>query len=224
MLEGLTYYHGLRYRLLPYIYTLAADTHFGDGTIMRALVMDFANDRSVWEIDDQFMMGPSLLVAPVTEFRARERTVYLPSGKWHDAASGAIIDGGKAITVATPRERIPLFVRAGAIVPTGPDVQWSGENPQGPLILHVFTGASGQFSLYEDQGSDLGYEHGRYSRIPIAWDEDRRHLIIGARKGNLPGNEATAPVNRRNSWRQRCSGFRATQRYGCRLHRFPPSR
>src|SRR6185503_3697754 len=146
-------YHRLRYRLLPYIYTLAARTWFDDGTIMRPLVMDFAADRRAWNVDDEYLFGPALLVAPVTEFEARQRSVYLPAGSdWYDAGSGKRIAGGQDYTAMAPRERMPLFVRAGSIVPTGRDVQWTGEDPQGPLTIHVFPGSDGAFTLYEDQG------------------------------------------------------------------------
>ena len=188
MLAGLTRYHRLRYRLLPYIYTLAANTHFEDGSIMRALVMDFQADRATWEIDDQFMFGPALLVAPVTRFEARDREVYLPVGSdWYDTRSGARVAGGQSVIAFAPRESLPLFARAGSIVPLGPDVQWSGENPQGPLTIHVFAGADGAFTLYEDQGEDMGYARGEFARIPLAWDDARRALTIGPREGCFPG-------------------------------------
>ncbi|MAK98975.1 MAG: alpha-xylosidase [Citromicrobium sp.] len=188
MLEGLTYYHRLRYRLLPYIYTLAANAHFDAGTIMRPLVMDFKADRATWEIDDEYLFGPAMLVAPVTEFEARERQVYLPEGAdWYDVATGKKLAGGQRITAAAPRERMPLFVRAGSIVPMGPVVQWTGVNPQGPLTVHVFAGADGVFSLYEDQGTDMGFARGEFARIPIAWDDAARRLTIGAREGHFPG-------------------------------------
>ncbi len=196
MLESLTYYHRLRYQLMPYIYTVAAGTHFDNGTVMRPLVMDFEADRRVWEIDDQYLFGPSLLVAPVTLFEARERQVYLPAGAdWFDAATGARTQGGQEIAVTAPRERMPLFVRAGAIVPTGPDVQWTGENPQGPLTIHVFAGADGSFSLYEDQGTDMGYTRGEFARIPLSWSEATRTLTIGAREGSFPGVAAERAVS-----------------------------
>src|SRR5688572_9020711 len=188
MLEGLTHYHRLRYRLLPYIYTLAAGTWFGDGTIMRPLVMDFAADRRAWDIDDQYMLGPALLVAPVTVFEAREREVYLPAGaEWYEADTGRRLSGGQSYTAAAPRERMPLFVRGGAIVPTGPDVQWTGEDPQGPLTVHVFAGANGAFALHEDQGEDMGYARGEFARIPLSWDERRRTLTVGEREGSFAG-------------------------------------
>ncbi len=188
MLEGLTYYHRLRYRLLPYIYTLAAGTHYTDGTIMRPLVMDFAADRQTWEIDDQYLLGPSIMVAPITEFMARTRQVYLPAGAdWYDAATGARHAGGQTITVDAPRERVPLFVRAGAVIPLGELVQNTGENPQGPLTVHVFAGADGAFSLYEDDGADMGYTRGEFSRIPLVWHDNARQLAIGTREGSFPG-------------------------------------
>jgi alpha-D-xyloside xylohydrolase len=195
MLEGLTYYHRLRYRLLPYIYTLAAGTWFDDGTIMRPLVMDFAADRRAWDIDDQYLFGPALLVAPVTVFGARERSVYLPaSSEWYEADTGRRVAGGRNYTAAAPRERLPLFVRAGAIIPMGRDVQWTGEDPQGPLTIHVFAGADGAFAVYEDQGEDLGYTRGEFARIPVRWDDSARTLTIGAREGRFPGMSETRRI------------------------------
>lgn len=195
MMEGLTYYHRLRYRLLPYIYTVAAGTHFDDGSMMRALVMDFQDDRATWDIDDQYMFGPSLLVAPVTEFETRERAVYLPEGAdWYDAATGRRYAGGQTITAAAPRERMPLFVRAGSIVPMGPDVQWTGENPQGPLTVHVFPGADAEFTLYEDQGTDMGYARGEFARTEMRWDDAARTLTFGTREGSFPGMADTREI------------------------------
>jgi alpha-D-xyloside xylohydrolase len=195
MMEGLTYYHRLRYRLLPYIYTLAADTWFDDGTMMRPLVMDFAGDRQAWGIDDEYMLGPVLLVAPVTVFGARERTVYLPEGPgWFEAGTGRRVAGGQEFIAAAPRERMPLFVRAGAIVPLGREVQWTGEDPQGPLTVHVFAGADGAFAVYEDQGEDMGYARGEFARIPFAWDDENRTLTVGAREGHFPGMAATRRI------------------------------
>lgn len=188
MRAGLLHYHRLRYRLMPYIYTVAAGTHFDDGTIMRPLVMDFEADRKVWEIDDQYLFGPSLLAAPVTQFESRSRNVYLPLGSdWFDALTGVKLTGGQNVVADAPRERMPLFVRAGAIIPAGPDVQWTGENPQGPLTLHVFAGADGSFTLYEDEGTDMSYTRSAFVRVPISWNDAARTLSIGARKGRFHG-------------------------------------
>jgi alpha-D-xyloside xylohydrolase len=185
----------LRYRLLPYIYTLAAGTYFDDGTIMRPLVMDFAGDRRAWDIDDEYLLGPALLVAPVTAFEARERAVYLPAGTgWFEAETGRRVAGGQDYTATAPRERMPLFVRAGAIVPLGREVQWTGEDPQGPLTVHVFAGADGAFALYEDEGENMGYTRGEFARIPLAWDNARRVLTLGTREGSFPGMAATRRI------------------------------
>jgi alpha-D-xyloside xylohydrolase len=182
--NSMSWYDRLRYRLMPYIYTLGADTYFRDDTIMRALVMDFAGDKRVWGIADEYMFGPAFLVAPVTQYRARSRKVYLPSGStWYDFYSGATIRGGQAIDAAAPYERMPLFVRAGAIVPTGPQIQHTGNDSASPVTLNVYTGADGSFSLYEDDGTSRDYLHGRYSRIPLKWDEGTKTLVIGAREG-----------------------------------------
>ncbi len=191
MYDGLVHYHRLRYRLLPYIYTVAAGTYYDDDTILRPFVMDFEADKRTWSIDDEYLFGPALLVAPVTEFEARQRTLYLPAGtSWIEIETGRRHAGGQDVTVAAPRERIPLFARAGAIVPLGPEVQWTGEDPQGTLTVHVFTGADGAFTLYEDQGTDMGYTRGEFARIPMRWDDAGRALTVGAREGSFPGMAA----------------------------------
>lgn len=190
MREALLHYHRLRYRLMPYIYTVAAGTHFDDGTIMRPLIMDFEADRKVWETDDQYLFGPSIMVTPVSEFGVRERSVYLPAGtKWFDALTGNKVVGGQVIEAHALRERMPLFISEGSIIPTGPDVQSTGENPQGPLTIHVFTGSDAAFTLYEDQGTDMGYARGEFARVPMAWNEVSRTLTVGDRAGSFPGME-----------------------------------
>jgi alpha-D-xyloside xylohydrolase len=183
--ESMAWYDRLRYRLMPYIYTLGADTYFNDGMIMRALVMDFTGDRKAWGVDDEYMFGPACLVAPVTEYKARSRKVYLPAGSvWYDFYSGRSTRGGQTIAASAPYERMPLFVRAGSIVPIGPPIQHTGNNSHSPVTLNVYTGADGSFSLYEDDGTSRQYLHGRYSRIPLEWDERTKTLTIGARDGN----------------------------------------
>lgn len=195
MRDGLLHYHRLRYRLMPYIYTVAAGTHFDDGTIMRPLVMDFEADRKVWEIDDQYLFGPALMAAPVTQFENRGRKVYLPQGSdWFDALTGMKLAGGQDIVADAPRERMPLFVRAGAIVPAGPDAQWTGEATQGPITLHVFAGADSSFTLYEDDGTSMGYTRGEFVRVPMRWNDAERTLSIGAREGRFPGTAETRPL------------------------------
>ena len=188
MYRSMEFYDRLRYRLMPYIYTLGADTHFNDGTIMRGLVMDFPADRQSWNVDDQYLFGPAFLVAPVTEFKARSRSVYLPAGTlWYDYYSGRSMRGGQTINAAAPYERMPLFVRAGSIVPTGPAIQHTNEGQGGPITLHVYTGADGNFSIYEDDGTSRQYLNGAWSRTPLKYDEATKTLTIGTREGKYPG-------------------------------------
>jgi alpha-D-xyloside xylohydrolase len=189
-------YTKLRYRLLPYIYTLAADSFAKDGTMMRGLAMDFPADRRGWSVDDQYMFGPALLVAPVTVFGARSRSVYLPAGSgWYDFATGAYQAGGRSVTAAAPLAHMPLYVRAGSIVPTGPEVQYTSEQPNGPIVLHVFTGQDGRFELYDDDGTSEGYQQGQSARVPVTWNEAAGTLTIGARVGSYPGMAATRPMS-----------------------------
>ena len=192
--DSLVWYTRLRYRLMPYIYTLAGDAHQRDGTLMRALVMDFPDDRTARDVTTQFLFGPAFLVNPVSEFGARSRPVYLPAGNaWHDFNSGTVYAGGATIEAAAPLGRMPLFVRAGAIVPTGPDIQHTGASLNAPLLLQVYTGADGRFEIYEDDGLSYDYERGQWSRIPVGWDEARGRLTLGAREG---GFEGMAPQRR----------------------------
>jgi len=186
--RALAWYDELRYRLMPYIYTVAADTYHRDGVIMRGLAMDFPNDPAVRKIDDQYLFGPSFLVAPVTVFKARTRSVYLPAGAtWYDFETGKAYAGGRRIEAAAPLARMPLFVKAGSIVPTGPVQQYVGEKPDAPITLLVFTGKDGRFELYEDDGLSNGYQRGAYSRIPVSWNEQAGKLTIGARSGSFKG-------------------------------------
>src|SRR5690606_23486921 len=186
--DSFVHYLKLRYSLLPYIYTLAADTWHRDGTILRALAMDFPQDPEVRDIADQYLFGPAFLVAPITRYQARERQVYLPAGtSWIDFHTGQRHAGGQAITADAPLERSPLFVRAGSIVPRTVVQQYVDEKPDAPLTIEVYTGADGSFSLYEDDGRNYGYERGEFARIPLAWNEAKGELVIGSREGSYPG-------------------------------------
>jgi alpha-D-xyloside xylohydrolase len=180
-------YDRLRYRLLPYIYSLAWRTTNTAYTPMRPLVMDFRGDARADDIGDQFMYGPAFLVNPVTEPAATSRHLYLPQSRWYDFWSGAATDGGRAVDAAAPLERLPLYVRAGSIVPMGPDVEWSGQKPADPIELRVYRGADGDFLLYEDEGDTYNYEKGEFATIPLHWDDAKQTLSIGARHGKFPG-------------------------------------
>jgi alpha-D-xyloside xylohydrolase len=178
----------LRYRLMPYIYSLAGAVTQDNGTIMRALVMDFANDPAAREIRDQYMFGPALLVNPVTHYKDRSRSVYLPgTGPWYDLATGAAAKGGQTLDAAAPFDWIPVFARAGSIIPFGPELKYTGEKPEDPITLYVYAGADGAFTLYEDDGLSYGYERGAFACVPLRWNDASRTLTIGARAGSFPG-------------------------------------
>jgi alpha-D-xyloside xylohydrolase len=178
----------LRYRLLPYVYSLAGEVTRRHGTMMRALVMDFPDDPRVLGIGDQYMFGPALLVNPVTRPGAESRPVYLPAGAgFYDFWTGEHLDGGRPIEAPAPLERIPIYVKAGSIVPVGPELQYTGEKPADPLTLWIYTGADGSFELYEDDGLTFGYEQGAFSTIPLLWDDASKTLTLGARTGSFPG-------------------------------------
>ncbi|HEU4780749.1 MAG TPA: TIM-barrel domain-containing protein, partial [Steroidobacteraceae bacterium] len=186
--DSLLWHDKLRYRLLPYIYTLAADTYHRDGTIMRGLAMDFADDATAREVRDQYLFGKAFLVAPVYQHKARTRPVYLPAGAdWYDFHSGVKTTGGQSVQAAAPLARMPLYVRAGSIVPVGPEMQYSSEKPGASITLFVFTGTNGSFDYYEDDGVSYGYERGEFARIPLHYDATRGTLTLGARSGSYPG-------------------------------------
>src|SRR3984957_3072518 len=176
----------LRYRMLPYIYSLAWKTTSESYTPMRPLVMDFRTDARAIDIGDQFMYGPAFLVSPVTQPAAASRRLYLPEAKWYDFWSGEMISGPKSIEAAAPIDRIPLYVRAGSIVPMGPEMEWSTQKPEDPIELRIYRGADGQFTLYEDENDNYNYEKGKYATIPFSWSDAAQTLIIGERKGQFP--------------------------------------
>jgi alpha-D-xyloside xylohydrolase len=150
--------------------------------------MDFPDDPAVRKIDYEYLFGRAFLAAPVTRFKARSRSVYLPSGaSWYDFETGRLYPGGRGVEAPAPLARMPLFVRAGAIVPMGPVQQYVGEKAGAPITLVVFTGHDGRFELYEDDGLSNGYERGAFSRIPISWDQASGRLTIGARTGTFTG-------------------------------------
>jgi alpha-D-xyloside xylohydrolase len=177
----------LRYRLLPYTYSLAWMTTSSGYTPMRPLVMDFRTDVRAQNTGDQFMYGPAVLVNPVTEPGVTSRTVYLPEAKWYDFWTGSQIKGGHIVEAVAPLERLPLYVKEGSIVPLGPDEEWSTQKPADPIELRVYRGRDGDFTLYEDENDNYDYEKGVYATIPIHWDETNRLLTIGDRSGRFPG-------------------------------------
>ena len=186
--DTLIAYDKLRYRMLPYNYSVAWNVTHDGGTIMRPLVMDFRGDPAAADIGDQYMFGPAFLVSPVMQPQANTRNLYLPAGaSWTNFWTGETVAGGKRMDVASPEEQIPLFVRAGSIVPLGPDLQYAMEKPADPIELRVYRGADGSFTLYEDEGDSYRYEKGAYATIPIKWNEANKALTIGDRAGEFPG-------------------------------------
>jgi alpha-D-xyloside xylohydrolase len=180
-------YINLRYRLMPYIYSTAWKVTNEGYTMMRPLVMDFRNDAQAQGIGNQFMFGPSLLVNPVTTAGATSRNVYLPSGtRWFDFWTGASMAGGQTISTDAPIGKIPLFVRAGSIIPNGPPIQYATENVD-PTELRVYQGSDGSFTLYEDEGDNYNYESGARSTIQLDWDDAGKVLKIGQRQGSFSG-------------------------------------
>ena len=183
----LTDFDRLRYRLMPYIYSLAWKVTSENYTLMRPLVMDFRTDARVLNIGDQFMFGPAILVNPVTEQGTTLRHLYLPKIKWYDFWSGNTLEGGKAIDATAPLERLPLYVRAGSIIPMGPDVEFATEKAPDPIELRIYHGADADFTLYEDENDNYNYEKGAYATIPMHWNDAAQTLTISDRKGKFPG-------------------------------------
>ena len=211
----------LRYRLIPYLYATAWQATSADGSYLRPLFSDFASDRKVWDMTDEFLFGSSILAAPVLEAQfteeqivkedamtgwdrkevkadaaqgavdwsaAKTATKYLPRGaEWYDFWSGTRYKGGQSVTLSTPLDLVPMFVRAGSILPLAPEMQYVGEKDWSELELRVYPGADGSFTLYEDEGDGYNYEKGLYSLIPISWNDRSRTLTVGDRKGEYPG-------------------------------------
>jgi alpha-D-xyloside xylohydrolase len=190
----------LRYRLLPYIYSVAAQETYQDYTMLRALAFDFRHDPLVYNIADQFMFGPALMVCPVLEpmyyaadgepleGHLKERTVYLPSGaEWYNFWTGRRYAGGQLLRVPAPLDMLPLYVRAGSILPLGPDIQYCDEKPGAPLELRLYPGRDGNFDLYEDEGDSYRYEQGEYAWTRMDWEESTHTLTAGPRSGRYRG-------------------------------------
>jgi alpha-D-xyloside xylohydrolase len=198
--DTLVKYLRLRYRLMPYMYSLAGQVTHQDYTLLRVLPFDFRHDPNTYDADDEYMFGPAFLVCPVTEpmyFAAnstplkgveKTRPVYLPSGSdWYDFWTGKRYAGGQTISADAPLETMPLYVRSGSIVPIGPEIQFTGDQPNAPIELWVYPGQDGSFMLYEDEGDNYNYETGAYAAIQIRWEEQKRRLVLEERAGSYPG-------------------------------------
>ena len=176
----------LRYRLLPYIYSLAHKVTEGGDVFMRPLFMDWPSDTRACNTEDEFLFGRAMLVAPVTSLDS-EREVYLPEGRWVNFWSGGAIDGQYSFTQRYALDDMPLFVRGGSIIPIGPDVQFASEKPWDNLQIRIYPGADADFELYEDAGDGYAYENGEFTVIPMHWDNASSTLTIGERQGAYSG-------------------------------------
>jgi alpha-D-xyloside xylohydrolase len=182
------YYNKLRYRLMPYIYSLAGKTYFDNYTIMRGLPMDFSTDEAVKNIGDQFMFGPAILVNPVYEYKSRSRKVYLPNTNgWYDFYTGKFFDGGQTILADAPYETLPLYVKEGSIIPCGPNIQYTAEKSSEPFTIYVYTGNDASFSLYEDEAINYNYEKGQFATVQFNYNEANKALSIEDRNGSFAG-------------------------------------
>ncbi|PHV69642.1 glycoside hydrolase [Sporanaerobium hydrogeniformans] len=191
----------LRYQLMPYIYSLAGKVYLEHSTLLRSLLFDFLEDETARQIEDEFMFGPSLLVCPVTEpmyyesdnkaiIKEKTRGCYLPQGTiWYDYWTGEVFEGGNWYDIEAPLEKMPLFVKGGAIIPTIEGLQYASQKVAVPMTLNVYSGQDGEFTLYEDEGDNYNFEQGSYTLIPIKWSEENKCLIIGDRQGEYEGME-----------------------------------
>ena len=186
--QSMLFYDKLRYRLMPYIYTLAGNTYRIDYTIMRALIMDFPGDKKVLNIGDQYMFGPSIMVCPVYHYKARSREVYLPAGQgWYDFYTGQFFEGGQTITANAPYERIPLFVKEGSLIPIGPEVEYALQSKNDDITLLIYQGADAIFDLYEDENVNYNYEKGDFGLLTFSYSVNDQKLKIERQQGKFEG-------------------------------------
>ena len=181
-------YDKLRYRLMPYLYSMAGMVHFKDYTMMRGLVMDFNGDDNVYDIKDQWMFGSALMACPVGEYQKYSRNVYLPKQKgWYDFYTGKHYAGGQTIVADAPFDKIPVFVPEGSILPVGPEMEWSDQKKAELIDLYVYAGKDGSYTLYEDEGTNYNYEKGKYAMIDFKYNDAQKTVTIAARKGAFEG-------------------------------------
>lgn len=177
----------LRYSLLPYIYSTSWDVSRRDGTFMRPLIMDFVLDKKTHEVGSEYLFGRSILVAPVTKYQARTWPVYLPKGSnWFNFWNGTSYEGGQTVNTDAAVDVVPLYIKAGSIIPFGPDVQYTTEKKWDNLDIRIYPGADAEFELYEDENDNYNYEKGIYSTIKLKWNENSKTLHILERKGSFP--------------------------------------
>ena len=187
----ITDYINIRYKLMPYIYSEAAQVTLNGSTFMRPFVFDFPYDEEALKQNTSYMFGPSLMVSPVVESGVTECKVYLPKNDagWYDWWTGEKLAGGQYVSAQVDIEKIPVYAKAGSIVPAGPQKQYVAEKTDGPLVINVYPGADASFTLYEDEGVNYNYENGAYSTISLTWDDAAQSMTIGKRQGSFEGME-----------------------------------
>ncbi|HVS93546.1 MAG TPA: TIM-barrel domain-containing protein [Mucilaginibacter sp.] len=188
-------YDKLRYRLLPYIYSLAGKTTLENYTMMRSLAFDFRNDPNIQSIPDEYMFGPAFLVNPVTEQGATSRKVYLPKATWYDFRTGEKLQGGRTMDARAPVEVMPLYVRAGSVIPMGPEVEYATQKTNKPTEVRIYPGANGSFTVYEDENDNYNYEKGKYATYTFSWNDKQHTLTIWNTKGSYAGMPKTRRFN-----------------------------
>ncbi|GHU68311.1 hypothetical protein FACS189413_04880 [Bacteroidia bacterium] len=180
-------YLNLRYRLLPYIYSLSWQVSSENASLMRGIFMDFPNDTIAQNINNQYFFGKSILVAPVTEAQTKESKIYLPYTNFYDFWTGEKISGGRYITKQTPMDILPLYICEGSIIAMGKSMQYATQHPADTLEIRVYTGKDAEFTLYEDENDNYNYEKGAYSTVQFRWNEKEQTLTIGKSSGSFPG-------------------------------------
>ncbi|WP_428329303.1 TIM-barrel domain-containing protein [Mucilaginibacter sp.] len=198
-------YDKLRYRLLPYTYSLVGKVTHDNYTMMRSLTFDFRNDKNVYDIADQYMFGPSFLVNPVTEqmytgknagTAVKTRKVYLPkTSNWFNFWTGESLNGGQTIDAEAPIETMPLYVKAGSIVPMGQNIEYATQSPAGAIELRIYPGANGEFKFYEDENDNYNYEKGYFSTFSFKWNDKLHQLTITDKAGHFPGMQQQHTFN-----------------------------
>ena len=194
--KSILFYNKLRYRMMPYIYSLIGQTYHDDYTMMRGLPMDFNTDKKVLNIADQFMFGPAILVNPVTEYKKRSRELYLPNTNgWYNLYTSEFLKGGQTITAEAAYEQLPLYVKEGSILPCGPNIEYTSQKSSEPFTIYVYTGKDASFRLYEDENTNYNYEKGKFSNIEFNYNETSKTLTIGDRTGSFDGMQKNRTFN-----------------------------
>ncbi len=206
-------YIDLRYQLMPYIYSTSRKVTTDGAVFMSPLAYQFPEDKNVWNISDQFLFGESLLISPVVEYKARTRKMYLPEGVWYNFWSGEAQEGGREIVASAELDEMPIFVKAGSIIPFGAKVQYATEPTTEPIEIRVYAGADGDFTLYLDDNTSYDYEQGIYSEVVMRYSEKSGEITLSSgvdKFAEFAKNPMTFVVTRHGSEAQKSIVFNGT--------------